>query len=126
MTNTFKNNEMNEVQTQPSRFDCYKYDSTDTRCCGVCYCCCPAANIDKELDKKRCDCCPNDFNEYWYSGLVQTNMGYGNPQQDVNGCCCLVCFPIKFAFFFPCFFGSLVNQAANKCSAVPISRNYLF
>ena len=21
---------------------CYQADSTDARCCGVCYCCCPA------------------------------------------------------------------------------------
>jgi hypothetical protein len=35
---------------------CYKENSTDSRCCGLCYHCCPAANIDKEIDKKRCDC----------------------------------------------------------------------
>ena len=104
---------------------CYDANSTDARCCGVCYCCCPAANIDKEIDKKRCDCCPNDFNEYWYSGLVQTTMGYGNSEQDINGCCCFVCFPIKFAFFFPCFFGSLANDGLNRCCTSPIKRNYL-
>jgi hypothetical protein len=106
---------------------CYEPDSTDARCCGVCYCCCPAANIDKDIDKKRCDCCPNDFSEYWYSGLVQTTMGYGNSEEDINGCCCFVCFPIKFAFFFPCFFGSLLNHAINSCCCQYMSRrNYLF
>ena len=106
---------------------CYEPDSTDARCCGVCYCCCPAANIDKDIDKKRCDCCPNDFSEYWYSGLVQTTMGYGNSEEDITGCCCFVCFPIKFAFFFPCFFGSLLNNTINSCCCQYMSRrNYLF
>jgi hypothetical protein len=106
---------------------CYQVDSTDARCCGVCYCCCPAANIDKDIDTKRRDCCPNDFNEYWYSGLVQTTMGYGNSEEDINGFCCFVCFPIKFAFFFPCFFGSLLNNTINHCCCQQMTRrNYLF
>ena len=119
---------------------CYKEDSTDTRCCGLCYYCCPAKHIDKEIDKKRCDCCPNDFCEYWYSGLVQTTAGYGNKEEDINGICCCFCFPVKFPLFFPCFLGSLCNHTINKfcattccttycgargCSA-PIKRNYLF
>jgi len=105
---------------------CYEADSTDARCCGVCYCCCPAANIDKEIDKKRCDCCPNDFNEYWYSGLVQTTMGYGNPAEEINGVCCWFCFPIKFSMFFPCFLGSLLNHTINHCCCdAQMTRNYL-
>ena len=104
---------------------CYQADSTDARCCGVCYCCCPAKHIDKEIDKKRCDCCPNDFCEYWYSGLVQTTAGYGNPQEEINGVCCWFCFLPKFAMFFPCFLGSLVNHSINQCCAAPQKRNYL-
>jgi hypothetical protein len=115
-----------EKENQRPCCGCYDANSTDSRCCGVCYCCCPAANIDKDIDKKRCDCCPNDFSEYWYSGLVQTTMGYGNSEQDINGFCCCVCFPIKFAFFFPCFFGSLANDGLNRCCAAPSKRNYLF
>jgi hypothetical protein len=125
-------------QQQPARFGCYKEDSPDARCCGVCYCCCRAKNIDKEIDKGRCECCPNDFNEYWYSGYVQTTAGYGNRAEDTNGCCCFICFPLKFPVFFPCFIGSLVNQLLNTCCATsccarvmgecsaPIKRNYLF
>ena len=104
---------------------CYKADSTDARCCGLCYCFCPANHIDKEIDKKRCDCCPNDFCEYWYSGLVQTTAGYGNKEEDLNGLCCWFCFPVKFPLFFPCFLGSLVNDVLNRCCAAPQKRNYL-
>jgi predicted glycosyltransferase len=28
---------------------CYKENSTDSRCCGICYYCCPAKHIDKEI-----------------------------------------------------------------------------
>ena len=104
---------------------CYSSDSTDARCCGLCYCCCPAKHIDKEMDLNRCDFCPNDFCEYWYSGYVQTHSGYGHPEEEINGICCWFCFPLKFPIFFPCFLGSLVNHAINQCCAAPQKRNYL-
>lgn len=105
------------------RCGCYKENSTDARCCGLCYCCCPANNIDKEDDPQRCDLCPNDFSEYWYSGYVQTTTGYGNKEEDVNGVCCWLCCPVKFSLFFPCFLGSLINHAINYCCST--NRNYL-
>jgi len=119
---------------------CYKNNSTDTRCCGLCYYCCPAKNINKEIDPARCDFCPNDFQEYWYSGYVQTTTGYGNKSEEINGVYCWCCFPLKFPLFFSCFLGSLVNQTINTCLATtccsrycscicgtaPIKRNYLF
>jgi hypothetical protein len=127
----------NDIQ-QPTYCGCYKENSTDTRCCGLCYCCCPATHIDKEKDRKRCDCCPNDFHEYWYSGYVQTTAGPSiNKEEEMNGVCCWFCFPLKFPLFFPCFLGSLLNQAFNACCATtcctayccgtaPMKRNYLF
>ncbi len=96
---------------------CYNEHSTDARCCGLCYCFCPAVHIDKEKDEKRCDCCPTDFCEYWYSGYVQTTEGYGNPEEEINGLCCWLCFPVKFSVFFPCCLGSLCNQLINTCCA---------
>ena len=109
---------------------CYKIFSTDARCGGLCYCCCPAAHIDEIVDEKRCDCCPKDFCHYWNSGYVQTTSGYGNFDDEKNGVCCWFCFPVKFPLFFPCFLGSLVNQGLNSCCAsccgIPIKRNYLF
>lgn len=127
---------------------CYSANSPDARCCGLCYCFCPAKNIDKTKDDKRCDVCPNDFCEYWYSGYVQTTAGYATemPEEEINGLCCWVCFPPKFALFFSCCLGSLCNQVINTCCqttccaticgsgcpsifgsgcAVPIKRNYL-
>jgi hypothetical protein len=139
MQNTAKNTGKPKViQPLSTRFACYNADSTDARCCGLCYCCCRAKNIEKEIDKERCDCCPNDFNEYWYSGYVQTTAGYGNSDEDINGVYCWFCFPVKFSLFFSCCLGSLVNQTLNTCCAtsccarvvggcaVPIKRNYLF
>jgi len=109
---------------------CYKIVSTDARFGGLCYCCCPAAHIDEEVDEKRCDCCPKDFCHYWNSGYVQTTSGYGNYHDEKNGLCCWFCFPVKFPIFFPCFLGSLVNQGLNSCCksccGIPIKRNYLF
>jgi hypothetical protein len=116
---------------------CYKANSTDARCCGLCYCCCPAKDIDKYKDLQRCDFCPNDFCEYWYSGYVQTTSGYGNQEEDINGVCCWLCFPVKLPMFFPCLLGSLCNQVINACCAAttsptlfgicsaPNKRNYL-
>jgi hypothetical protein len=119
-------NKANAVEKN-QRCGCYKEDSPDTRCCGIYYCCCPAKNSDKEIDLKRCDCCPNDFHEYWYSGLVQTTSGYGNPAEEINGFCCWFCFPLKFSMFFPCFLGSLVNHSINQCCCdAQMTRNYLF
>jgi len=116
---------------------CYQENSTDTRCCGLCWRFCPAKNIDKNLDRERCDFCPNDFSEFWYSGYIQTNAGYGTKEEDVNGLCCWLCFPLKCPVFFPCGLGALINQAINKACAttccakcgecaVPIKRNYIF
>ena len=125
---------------ETSRFGCYKDNSTDTRCCGLCYWCCRATHIDKEVDRARCDFCPNDFHEYWYSGYVQTTAGYGSKEEDINGIYCWCCFPLKFPMFFTCCLGSLLNQAINNCCATsccaslcgsncgtaPVKRNYLF
>ena len=139
---------MKPVVAKYHRFGCYQTNSPDSRCCGLCYCCCRAKNIDKTLDLKRCDFCPNDLCEYWYSGYVQTTGGYAveNPVEEINGICCWLCFPLKFPLFFPCFLGSLCNHAINTCCATtcwasistgftlfpffsgcaaPIKRNYL-
>jgi hypothetical protein len=131
--------EKKENPGQPRTFcGCYNEHSTDARCCGLCYCCCPAKHIDKAIDHQRCDCCPNDFCEYWYSGYVQTTAGYGNQEEDLNGVCCWLCFPVKISMFFPCLLGSLCNQVINACCAAttsptlvgicsaPNKRNYLF
>jgi hypothetical protein len=134
---------MKPVVVKYHRFGCYQTYSPDSRCCGLCYCCCRAKSNDKTLDTKRCDFCPNDLCEYWYSGYVQTTEGRGNSEEEINGCCCWLCFPLKFPLFFPCFLGSLCNHAINICCATtcwatittgcpffsgcaaPIKRNYL-
>jgi hypothetical protein len=97
----------------------YNRDSTDSRCCGICYCCCPAKTPEDQFN-----CCPNNFAEYWHSGYVQTYSGYGNSAQEENGICCWFCFPLKFTIFFPCFLGSLMNNSINSLRKT--NNNYLF
>jgi len=97
---------------------CYKRNSIDSRCCGVCYACCPSKTVAKQ-----CNFCPNDFKMYWDSGYVQTSTGYG-VLDEKNGICCWFCFPIKFPLFFPCCLGSLGNECINYMRNTNL--NYLF
>jgi len=101
---------------------CYNKSSTDSRCCGACYCCCPVKDNEDPFML-----CPNGFSEYWDSCYVQTVSGYGGKQKAIeekNGCFTCVCFPIKFTLFFPCFLGSLFNECIN-CMRYT-DTNYLF
>ena len=105
---------------------CYKENSPDARCCGVCYCCCPAENIDREVDKNRCDFCPENFTVYINSGYFKTTSGYGTQNHD-DCCCTFTCLPFKLATFFPCALGSIFNHFINHCcSDETRPRNYLF
>ena len=95
---------------------CYSKDSIDSRCCGVCYCCCPSKTIQEQ-----CNFCPIDFNDYWSSGYVQTHDGYGN----TSDCCCFcVWLPVKLVLFSPCFLGSIFNNCINWSRGTRL--NYLF
>ena len=85
---------------------CYGPNSSDARCCGLCYFCCPTPP-----NKEQCFCCLNNFTEYWDSGYVQTVSGYGDEEN--NGVCCVFCFPLKFALFFTCCLGSIGNGWIN-------------
>ena len=98
---------------------CYSRESIDARCCGACYFVCPQKTVEAQ-----CNCCLNDFSTYWDSGLVQTTSGYGNKEEEKNGICCWLCFPLKFSLFFPCFLGSLGNGCINCLRETNL--NYLF
>lgn len=105
---------------------CYSKESDDSRCLGACYWLCSTENVEDQ-----CNCCPNNFCEFWKSGYIQTNDGHvKNEENSCDECecddcfCTTVCFPLKFSIFFPCFLGSLFNEGMNKiCSS---NRNYLF
>lgn len=98
---------------------CYKQNSLDSRCCGLCYAYCPRQTLDEQSD-----CCPNNFSTYWDSGYVQTTSGYQTEHGEHNGICCWFCFPLKFALFFPCCFGSLCNGFINHIRNT--NMNYFF
>ena len=88
---------------------CYRTTSTDARCCGLCYYCCPTPNVNNQ-----CNFCPNNINSYCNSGYIITQTT-GQPERwdDCDCCCTLVCLPLKFSCFFPCFFGSICNNCIN-------------
>ena len=121
-----------QKENKHSRCGCYKEGTTDARCCGLCYCLCPARHISRHIDRDRCDFCPETFTEYLDSGYVRTHGGYG--QDNYDDCFCTVlCLPFKFPFFFPCAIGSIINSALNRshlinccCYSGRDVRNYLF
>jgi len=101
---------------------CYDRDSTDARCCGICYKCCPVKD-----NETRCDWCLNDLDEYCKSGMVYTDSGMPGNGNKPDGDCnifCVICLPIKFSFFFSCCFGSCFNGCINSCRDT--NTNYLF
>ena len=118
--NAARNTERNDARNATKNKEtnkccyCYKENSTDSRCFGLCYCFCPAKNIGKELDSGRCDICPNHMKEYIKSG-------YFNTEND--GLCTILCLPIKIPLFFPCILGSACNNCINYVCKT--NRNYL-
>ena len=100
---------------------CYKKESFDSRCCGLCYCI-KRSKMNKvneaDLDLYnlvKCYVCPNTLFDYTYSGYFNTD----------DDCLCTACTcPVKFPLFFVCFLGSIINNCVNySCST---NRNYLF
>jgi hypothetical protein len=95
---------------------CYSKKSSDARCCGLCFYCCPA-----KIYKDKFELCPINLYDYWISCYVQTNDGVRREEKDV---CCFVCFPVKIVLFFPCLLGSLSNGFINCLRKTDL--NYFF
>ena len=99
---------------------CYNAKSTDARCCGACYFCCPL-----EEDEFQCSWVPSTFTEYRKSGYIVTHSN-GRNRIDSDQCLCTIfCFPIKFSLFFPCFIGSIINSCFNAVCYSNYERNYI-
>ena len=73
---------------------CYNEKSSDARCCGACYVCCPTKNKEEQYLL-----CPNDFTAYWGSGYVQTVIGNHADDEENNRICSLICLPLKCSLF---------------------------
>ena len=98
---------------------CYKRDSFDSRCCGLCYSIkrhkINQIKDQEELNKiTQIHLCPISVCDF-------TDSCYFNTYDDCL--CTAVCCPIKFPLFFVCFLGSIVNHCVN-CSCLT-NRNYL-
>ena len=92
---------------------CYRKDSPDMRCCGLCYMC-----SDEPTD----GCCIPTMTEYFKSGLWKTTDGYGSDSD--NYCCTIICLPVKIPLCFPCLLATIFNSIINSCRGT--NNNYLF
>ena len=104
---------------------CYSKQSSDSRCCGLCYCACPSKKVENQFNV-----CNNNIYDFCSSGCIQTTSGTGDKTDECkklgwDDCCCtMICLPLKLPLFLPCFIGSIVNECINKMAAT--KRNYLF
>ena len=106
---------------------CYSITSNDSRCCGACYCMCPAKKVEDQ-----CNVCTISVYDFC-SLYMQTKSGTGGDTDNNNKCeelgwddcfCTVFCLPIKFPLFLPCFIGSIFNECINELAST--KRNYLF
>ena len=109
-----------KTETSMNCCPCYQANSSDARCCGLCYYCAPTPIV-----KNQCNFCPNNINSYCNSGYIITQ-ATGQPEKwdDCDCCCTLICLPVKFSCFFPCFFGSMCNNCINYIRDTDL--NYLW
>lgn len=99
---------------------CYRKDSNDTRCLGVCYRVCPS----EKTNNMRCEICTNGFWHHCRSGYIYTDDAGCNNDDDSAGCYCIICFPFKLSIFSPCLLGAIFNSCLNTlCNT---NTNYLF
>ena len=99
---------------------CYRKDSNDTRCGGLCYRLCPS----EKTNNMRCEVCTNGFWEHCRSGYIYTDDAGCNNDDNSAGCYCIICFPIKLGIFSPCLLGSIFNSCINTICKT--NTNYLF
>jgi hypothetical protein len=100
---------------------CYKKNSPDTRCCGICYNYCRIKDNNYNLDldyRENCEFCLPTLKDYCNSGYIITYNGI--PRND----CTLCCLPLKLPLFMPCFLGTIFNQCINCIRDT--NTNYLF
>jgi hypothetical protein len=99
---------------------CYREDSTDGRCCGLC---CRARQKGE-----RCEMCPETLNEFFSSGYfltVVSGRAAGESNIDYYCCATALCCPVKFPLFFPCLLGSGINHCLNRFVCCRKSDKYL-
>ena len=108
----------NDISPPKKTCGCYAKNSPDSRCCGLCYLCCP----DKEEYKiNTCECCPkNLYDNYNYSIADETEIMNDNHKF----CWCLICLPFSIGCFLPCLLGASLNTCINHIRKTDL--NYLF
>ena len=108
----------NDISPPKKTCGCYAKNSPDSRCCGLCYLCCP----DKEEYKiNTCECCPkNLYDNYNYNIADETEIMNDNHKF----CWCLICLPFSIGCFLPCVLGASFNTCINKIRDTDL--NYLF
>jgi len=99
---------------------CYRKESNDTRCLGICYRLCPS----EKSRNIRCEVCTIGFWDHCSSGYIYTDDAGCNKDDDSAGCYCFICFPFKLGIFSPCLLGALFNSCLNAICKT--DTNYLF
>ena len=98
---------------------CYSKDSDDSRCCGLCYFCCPGDSDDNtscQLFEKTLWC---------YDNKKSYNiMGRKIINSENEWCACIVCAPFSIGCFIPCVLGGGFNHCINNLRDT--NSNYLF
>ena len=119
-----RNTRRNQHQRSDSYFsklcECYKKESNDSRCCGLCYYICPLTPEEHE-EQNICNICPKDLDEYVNSCYCKTTDLPNSPDDCL---CTTFCCPVKFPLFITCFLGSIFNSYINCCCST--NKNYLF
>jgi hypothetical protein len=125
-----RNNGINLQSRRPSECfiyklcKCYKKQSIDSRCCGLCYYLCPLTPEDREYNNKHyniCNVCPAGLDDYINSCYCKTTDSPNSPDDCL---CTTFCCPVKFPLFITCFLGSIFNSYVNcLCNT---NKNYIF
>ena len=100
---------------------CYRQNSSDTRCCGICYYNCPLKEDNYNIninDRDQLEFCLPNMNDYCKSGYIITYNIV--PRNDCSGCC----LPYKLIICMPCLLGTLFNHCINCIRST--NTNYLF
>jgi hypothetical protein len=106
----------NDITPPNKTCGCYAKDSSDSRCCGLCYLCCPD---NQEYRINKCECCPKNLCD---------NYNITNKSEIMNDghkfCWCLICLPFSIGCFLPCVLGASFNTFINHIRETDL--NYLF
>ena len=106
----------NDIMSSNKTCGCYAKNSSDSRCCGLCYLCCP---VNEEYTINKFECCPKKLCDNY--NIVDKNQTMNDNHKF---CWCLICLPFSIGCFLPCLLGASFNTFINHIRETDL--NYLF